>query len=424
MHLGLRKLFSVLPREQRFAIYRSFVDCDPAPSGRLQLKIAETQEELEACFKLLHDAYVDSGFMKPHPSGMRVTIYHALPTTTTLCAKWDGKVVGTMSLIRDDSVFGFPLQTIFNLSAVREQEGNVAEVSALAVHPDFRQTGGAILFPLMKFMYEYSTTFFDTRHLVIAVNPNRIEMYESLLFFQRLTANVVANYDFANGAPAVGAWLDLRQAPEIFERAYGAKSPRKNLHAYFTRISLPNIQLPQRRYYTTNDPVLTPELLDYFFNVRTNGFATLDDHEKGLLHAIYDLPEYAAVLPELPKGADGRRHRQCRRYSFKCPGYLRVAAGGQKERYAMEVVEVSKYGFQAKSAEPLPINTWSDATVKLGRNDISTVKAMAVRDKANGSGNVYAFNLGEANVVWNTFINALTAGKTHGDLANTARFAI
>ena len=170
-------MLGILPQEKRFALYRSFVDCDPAPDERLQLKIAETTEELEACFTLLHDAYVDSGFMKPHPSGMRVTLYHALPTTTTLCAKWDGKVVGTMSLIRD-SAFGFPLQTIFDLSGVRAEEGNIAEVSALAVHPRFRKTGGVILFPLMKFMYEYCTSFFDTRHLVIAVNPNRIELYE------------------------------------------------------------------------------------------------------------------------------------------------------------------------------------------------------------------------------------------------------
>lgn len=421
MHIGLRKLFSVLPKERRFAIYRSLVDCDPAPSERLQLKIAETQEELEACFKLLHDAYVDSGFMQPHPSGMRVTIYHALPTTTTICAKWDGEVVGTMSLIRDDSVFGFPLQSIFDLSGVRAKEGNIAEVSALAVHPRFRKTGGAILFPLMKFMYEYSTSFFDTRHLVIAVNPNRIEMYESLLFFQRLTANVVEKYDFANGAPAVGAWIDLHQAPEILARTYGAKSPRKNLHAYFTQANLPNIQWPQRRYYTTNDPVLTPELLDYFFNVRTHGFATLGDHEKALLHSIYDLPEYASVLPALPEGADGRRHRQHRRYSFKCPGDLRVTCGDHKARYTMDVIEVSKYGFQAKSADRLPMQIWSDATVRLGSNDISSFKAIAVRDHVNDASNSYGFNLGEPDVVWSAFIEALTVGRTYGDLENTAR---
>ncbi|NCP55852.1 MAG: hypothetical protein GW845_11810, partial [Rhodoferax sp.] len=72
-----RRLFSFLPKHARFAIYRSFVQCDPQPDARLVLKIAETREELEACFKLLHDAYVGSGFMKPDPSGMRVTIYHA-----------------------------------------------------------------------------------------------------------------------------------------------------------------------------------------------------------------------------------------------------------------------------------------------------------------------------------------------------------
>ena len=186
LHSAFRTAFSSFPRPIRFAIYRSFVDCDPAPDARLMLKIADTKEELEACFRLLHDAYVTSGFQKPDPSGMRATIYHALPTTTTLCAKYEGEVVGTMSLIRE-SAFGFPMQSVFDLREVRAKGGKIAEVSALAVHPKYRRTGGAILFPLMKFMYEYCTTFFDTRHLVIAVNPNRIEMYESLLFFQRLS---------------------------------------------------------------------------------------------------------------------------------------------------------------------------------------------------------------------------------------------
>jgi hypothetical protein len=218
----LRKWFNRLPEERRFAVYRHLVDCDPAPNERLVLKIAETQAELEACFTLLHDAYVARNFMQPDPSGMRVTIYHALPTTTTLCAKYDGEVVGTLSLIRE-SVLGFPLQRIFDLTALREKQGNIAEVSALAVHRRFRRTGGTILFPLMKFMYEYCTTFFDTRHLVIAVTPSHVEMYESLLFFKRLTPDVVEHYDFVNGTPAVGATLDLRTAPETFRKHYSSK---------------------------------------------------------------------------------------------------------------------------------------------------------------------------------------------------------
>ncbi len=301
-----RKLFSMLPQKRRHEVYRSFVDCK-IPNERLVLKIAESREELEACFKLLHDAYVSSGFMTPDPSGMRVTIYHALPTTTTLCAKIGDQVVGTLSLIRESAI-GFPLQRIFDLTDVREKEGQIAEVSALAVHPRYRRTGGTILFPLMKFMYEYCTTFFDTRHLVIAVNPRHIEMYESLLFFKRLTANVVENYDFVNGAPAVGAALDLKHAPEVMRKAYASKPPNRNLHRYFCETKLPNIQIPHRRFFTTNDPVMTPDLIDYFFNQRTTVFADLSDRKKALLHLIYDLPEYKKVLRPRPATASRGRY--------------------------------------------------------------------------------------------------------------------
>jgi len=326
----LRRLFNVLPRERRFAVYRNFVDCDPTPTDRLVLKIADTREELEACFTLLHDAYVSSGFMKPDPSGMRVTIYHALPTTTTLCAKYDGEVVGTLSLIRE-SVLGFPLQRIFDLTALREKKGNIAEVSALAVHRRFRRTGGSILFPLMKFMYEYCTTFFDTRHLVIAVNPSHIEMYESLLFFRRLTQNVVENYDFVNGAPAVGATLDLTTAPEIFRKHYAEKPPKRNLYAFFTEVKLPNIKLPPRRFYTTNDPVLTPDLLNYFFNERTTVFSQLSDRKKELLHTIYDLPAYRAVLPVVTeKSQDPKGRRRHRRFSVRCPAKFSIVTADGK----------------------------------------------------------------------------------------------
>jgi hypothetical protein len=422
VHQGFRRVFFFLPRNLRFAIYRSFVECDPRPDSRLVLKIAETKEELEACFKLLHDAYVSSGFMKPDPSGMRVTIYHALPTTTTLCAKFDGEVVGTMSLIRE-SLFGFPLQAIFDLTLVRAKKGNIAEVSALAIDPKFRKTGGSILFPLMKFMYDYCTTFFDTRHLVIAVNPNHIEMYESLLFFQRLTKNVVANYDFVNGAPAVGASLDLYRCPDVFKIAYGYKKPRKNLHRYFTQTVLPNIVLPNRRYYTTNDPVMTPDLLDYFFNQRTKVFANLEDRKKGLLHDIYNLDTYQGVLPSLAAGVtDHHSLRQHERYSVKCPGTFEVATAKQHEPYKLMIVELSTDSFQATSKTPLPLNTWGEANIQLGRTERSNVKVMVIHDKHTQFGSSFTFKLSEPDLAWRKFVSALKAGITHEDLEYATRF--
>ena len=421
-HLGVRKVFALFPRSARFAVFRSFVDFEYKLDKRLQFKIAETQEELEQCFTLLHDAYVDAGFMKPAESGLRATIYHALPTTTTLCAKFDGKVVGTLSLIRE-SVFGFPLQAIFDLKDIRARGGKIAEVSALAVHPDFRKTGGAILFPLMKFMYEYCITFFDTRHLVIAVHPNRIEMYESLLFFERLTENKVDNYDFANGAPAVGATLDLRNVPGIWKQCYGKKKRAKNLHEYFVRAKLSNIHLPSRRYYTTNDPVMTTDLLDYFFNRRTQVFENLGVREKVMLHSIYNLPEHQRILPAIDGEEQSGKHlRQHQRHSLKCPGRFTLQVNGKPEVTTLRVIELSNFGFLAHSKGRIPTQQWGEATIQLGDDELSTVRAMAVRGKDNRGNIFYGFTLSEPDRAWRKFVNALTVGVTHDDLEHSTRF--
>jgi GNAT superfamily N-acetyltransferase len=423
LHQAVRTALNCLPTPWRFALFRRMIDCDPAPPESLQLKIADTKEELEACFRLLHDAYVGSGFMKPHPSGMRVTQYHALPTTTTLCAKIDGVVVGTISMIRE-GVFGFPLQAAFDLSEVRAKEGQIAEISALAVHPDYRKTGGAILFPLMKFMYEYCTQYFDVRHLVIAVNPDKIALYEAVLFFKRLRGSAVDNYDFANGAPAVGATLDLAHAPALFDQAYGDRPARKNLHQYFVKTVLPNIQLPRRRYHTTNDPVMTPEILNHFFNVATQGFAELDERRRLLLRSIYGLSGYDSVLPSPTVPVAGqhplRRHQ---RYSLRCPARLLL---GTDEPLALTVIELSAGGFQAESKLPLPLDLEGTAVVELGEHDVSTVQVRVVRHGGPSStyGGFYGFQLQQTDERWRRCVAALEQGQTAADLMRPMAVAL
>ncbi len=418
MRGALRRAFGMLPPSVRFPFLRYMIDCDPAPDSRLELKIAETKEELEACFHLLHDAYVGSGFMKPHPSGMRITQYHALPTTTTLCAKYEGRVVGTMSMIRE-GVFGFPLQAIFDLDPLRAEGGKIAEISALAVHTDFRKTGGWILFPLMKFMYQYCTKYFDTRHLVIAVNPDKIQLYEALLFFRRMQQNTVDEYDFANGAPAVVAALDLRQAPAIFREAYKGRPLRKNLYKYFVELKLPNIRLPQRRYHTTNDPVMTPELLDYFFNQKSDLFASLDDRKKSLLWSIYTMAEYRTVLPLLAQDPVGPVHvRQHQRYSICCPGVVTFTTAAGPRPYVLNVIEISLSGFQAECKLDLEVGQHGEATIELGENEQTTLRVSAVR-KTEADGTVFVgFKLAEPDRIWRECVAALEVGHTSYDLMN------
>ena len=413
IHQLTRRALALLPRPWRFALIRAMVDCPLDPGAGLQLKIADTREELEACFALLHDAYVGEGFMAPDPSGLRVTDYHALPTTTTLCAKLDGRVVGTLSLIRE-GVFGFPMQTAFDLSSVRAKPGRIAEVSALAVHRDHRGTGGRILFPLMKFMYEYCTTYFDTRHLVIAVNPNKIELYEALLLFQRLPAASVEHYDFANGAPAVGATLDLSKASDAMRAVYGKRSARRNLHAYFVDWRLPNLVAPLRRYHTTNDPVMTEALIEHFFIRRTQAFAAMDRRRQLLLRSLYALgPLPAAQAANGPGDAARRAHP---RYSISFPACWRPIGGGPELR--LRLTDLSLSGFRADGDRVLPIGQRGWLAVELGDGLWSAVDATVVRAAASVAGTLsHGFRIGSPDAAWRSCVQALQQGRTHADLA-------
>ena len=413
---------AALPRRTRHRVYRNMISCDDHPGPELVLKLAESREELEACFSLLHDAYVEAGFMQPVASGMRVTLYHALPTTSTLMATYGGRVVGTLSLIRDSSI-GFPMQKIFDLDVIRCRGGNMAEVSALAVHRRYRSTGGRILFPMMKFMYEYATRCFDTRHLLIAVNPRHIAMYESLLFFRRLQHKPVEHYGFVNGAPAVGAHLDLKRALPLLRSHYDGKPPDKNLYRYFTQVELPNIVLPKRRYFTTNDPVMTPELLDYFFNFRTDVFRNLDQRTRVQLHAIYDLPSYQRVLPWIPPelAAGNRMMRRHERFSVLCPARILVEAGQRKRLLPVKVIECSQSGLRARSRQPLPEGVEGRVFVELGHEDRACLDVAMLR-RSHNDPRTSVFKVKEADPVWLKFVNALQNAVVHHDLEEATRF--
>lgn len=409
---------AALPRSVRFSIIRWMIDCEPHPDARLTFKIAESREELEDCFRILHDAYVAQRYMQPAQSGLRVTIYHALPTTTTLCAKFDGRVVGTVTIIRD-GVFGFPLQSEFDLDPVRSKGGNIAEISALAIDPVFRQTQGRVLFPLLKFMYGYCREYFDTRHLLIAVNPNMIELYEALMFFERLAAKPVKNYAFANGAPAVGATLDLATAPMHFEQAYGGRiSDRKNLYKYFVDTVIPGIQLPERIISLTNDPVLTPELLDYFFNQRTDVFATLDAHKLGVLRSVYVEPEFRRYIPVRaeydPTTMGPRRHK---RFTLRCNAHLRLIRGAPVQSLELTVVDVSQEGCQAEAAHELPQGAQGELELVWGSQLRSQTSATLVRYNRKGDRHYLGFRVAPPDATWNQCVNALQSGVTVADLA-------
>ena len=165
--------------------------------------------------------------------------------------------------------------------------------------------------------------------------------------------------------------------------------------------------------------------MDYFFNQQTDGFKNLDERERVLLHSIYDLPEYKAILPSLaPQAAGEHATRQHQRYSTKCPGHFEFNTSGTAETHELRVIEFSSFGFLAHAKVLLPTNVWGQLTVQLGDKEHSSVKAMALRGKSSSTGQrgFYAFKLLEPDVAWRKFVAALTSGKTHVDMDHATKF--
>src|SRR5882672_4545338 len=67
----------------------------------LDFGIATDRNALEQALRLQHDQYVAQGYMDPHPSGWRLNLHNALPTTRVFVARHENRVVGTMTLIED-----------------------------------------------------------------------------------------------------------------------------------------------------------------------------------------------------------------------------------------------------------------------------------------------------------------------------------
>ena len=373
-------------------------------------KIAETEEELEGAFRLLHDTYVDMGFMQPDKSQMRVTFYHMLPNTTTLVGLYRGEVVATVSIIRDNPD-GLPLETDFDIRPLRETGSVVAEISSLAVRKDFQMSKGLVLFPLLKFLWIYCRHYFAIDQIVMATNPFHSDLFEALILFTPLSDKVVENYGFANGAKAVAKVLDLRLAPMRYAAKYADEEASKNLYKFMVTpemggVSFDNIRLPRRWDSRIFDSVITPEILKNLFVKKTKLFQNLSWIQKRLLLSHYGHPSFIDAVPELRQIAEEFNVLETqiyrRRFAVRCIAQANLPFADEALR--MDVFDVSSGGLLVKSSGALEEGRVYQLKVVVSEFSISTMTAKVVWQDRSGS---YGLQVIRASKEWDQFIQHL-----------------
>ncbi len=121
------------------------VDCKGAVISR-----AITPAELREAYALVHDIYVKSGYIMPHPSGMRIRSYETLDSTATFIAKKDGRIVGVLSIVQDTARYGLPSDSAFRaeLGDLRAQNLFLSELTNQAVDDPFLRS--AVTTELMR----------------------------------------------------------------------------------------------------------------------------------------------------------------------------------------------------------------------------------------------------------------------------------
>ncbi|MBC7366172.1 MAG: hypothetical protein H7343_05055 [Undibacterium sp.] len=106
------------------------------------IRRACTGNELCNAYRLVHDVFIDTGFLRPEPSGLRLRIFETTSETATFIAEKDGGVVGVISVVGDSADLGLPSDAAFKpeLDQLRAKGLRLCEFTNQAVTEAYRQS--------------------------------------------------------------------------------------------------------------------------------------------------------------------------------------------------------------------------------------------------------------------------------------------
>jgi hypothetical protein len=410
----LRKGMKYLPEPMKLSLIRSFIDVSKDPPEAIHFRVARTQSELEQAFGLLHEEYVRAGYMEPHPSGLRVTKYHILPSTAVLVAVVDDEVIGTVSLIKR-SDFGMPFDTVFSAAEDIAPGESVAEVSSLAVRRDYQGKRDIVLLPLIKYLVEYCECYFGVDTLVMTCHPDRFAIYQALAGWHPIEQEVVENYGFAKGAPAQGGIANIADTYQELAASFAGKRPEKNMYRYLRHRRFKNFQFPDREFLHANDPVMTYELIDYFFKRRTSLMFEFSDREICILRGMYDHPKFAALFEDLkPLPSEAfRNERKEFRFDVNCPGRTLVK-GEVNYPIDVSVISASKNGMMIFTKANLPSGASLQLQVAISSRHKVQMDVISVWDQGQKK---HGLQIVQSNEQWESFVEYLGNLLNHETLS-------
>jgi len=234
----------------------------------VRFKIAQSKDELEQAFSIVHDMYVQEGYMDPQPHGMRISLHHSLPFTTTFIGMVDTDVIIASTLFLD-SVIGLPMDILYKkeLYTLRNSHRLIAEIGAFAVKPGYKNSSTNLAIHLQKMIVHYTLKYFNLDDLVITIHPKHRMFYKYVFIMEQIGPEKY--YSSVNDNPAIAMHSNIRSLEKKLHDSYGTLPPEKNIHDFIFKKESKCFEWPPLHAPLI---VLNRELVKYFFEEKTDTF--------------------------------------------------------------------------------------------------------------------------------------------------------
>ena len=190
-------------------------------NGQYQVEVANRLILRQKAYELLYDLYSKMEITQKKDHGLWLSIYDALPETTTFVAKNDqGYVEGALTVVFDSHI-GMPADELYKkeIDELRAANEQICEFVSLGIREKVKSRL-KVLASLFYCAFLHAWWRNDSRDLIITVHSRFEKFYRRNVFFDKIGPE--RQYAKVNGAPTVLLKLalkrinSLRQTQRIF----------------------------------------------------------------------------------------------------------------------------------------------------------------------------------------------------------------
>ena len=142
-------------------------------TAEITVTLADSVADIDRALAVLHDGYVEAGYLTPRPSGRRMQPAYLNPGTIFVLAHMDDEVVGTCAIVADGP-FGLPSDRAFqeeNDALRATASEGLYECGSLTVSRRHRRHTRRIVMRMFATASRVARDEFPDSPVVIAVTP-------------------------------------------------------------------------------------------------------------------------------------------------------------------------------------------------------------------------------------------------------------